>query len=394
MEYYSERQHNAHNAHNYIIDIVKFVLSLIILLYHYNISKFGWNSRVLFGGGYVCVDAFFVFSGYFCAKTVLSLPQDENVFDYLYRRLKTLWPCYILCLVLAVIVNTFVLADDKAISSNFIAIIQEVFLVQEWGLIDCNAYYNSATWYISAMMFTSLFYFILSKRLNIKRQTFLISTLSMLSLVMILLKFGNIHIHGIVKRHLSLGVMRSLVGMGIGWLLFRYQHFFDNMLSSIRGTKAISAIFLISMLLIILLAFYVKDSILEVFIYPTTSLVLMTSKYFLFESQEAVGALRILVWSQMLAFISVTRSIWILCEKKVKYVKYYVAIGSVVNVVLNYFLIPSYGIIGASVATLCTSIVVLFISPIIFSETRSQERYLIEGFFLVWLFRRPKDDSC
>lgn len=103
---------------------------------------------------------------------------------------------------------------------------------------------------------------------------------------------------------------------------------------------------------------------------------------------EAVGALKITVWGQMLAVISMTRTIWIICEDKNKYVKYYVAIGAIVNLVLNFLLIPSVGIEGASIATLITNIIVLIVAPLLFKETRSQAKYLINGFFLTWLFRK------
>ena len=49
-----------------------------------------------------------------------------------------------------------------------------------------------------------------------------------------------------------------------------------------------------------------------------------------------------------------TREIWVLCESKNKYVKYYLGIGAVVNLVFNTLLIHIYGIEGAAVATLIT----------------------------------------
>lgn len=106
------------------------------------------------------------------------------------------------------------------------------------------------------------------------------------------------------------------------------------------------------------------------------------------EFSEGVDALKILTCSQMLAVISVARGIWILCEQKNRYVKYYVAIGTLVNIVLNTLLIPSYGIEGASVATLATSIVVLLIAPMLYRETREQTQYLMNGLLLTWLFKK------
>lgn len=100
---------------------------------------------------------------------------------------------------------------------------------------------------------------------------------------------------------------------------------------------------------------------------------------------EAVGAFKILIWAQMLSVISVTRNIWIICEDKNRYVKYYVGIGVVINLILNLALIPVIGIDGASYATLATSVVVLLIAPILFKETRGQMKYLLGGLTLSWL---------
>lgn len=105
---------------------------------------------------------------------------------------------------------------------------------------------------------------------------------------------------------------------------------------------------------------------------------------------KAVGALKVLVWGQMLAVISVVRTVWIICEEKNKYVKRYVAIGTVVNLILNYLLIPLMGIKGASIATLVTNAVVLIAAPFLFKEMRSQATFLMDGFSLAWLFNSKR----
>lgn len=105
---------------------------------------------------------------------------------------------------------------------------------------------------------------------------------------------------------------------------------------------------------------------------------------------DAVDALKITVWGQMFAVISMTRSVWIICENKNKYVKYYVAIGTIVNLILNFILIPTVGIVGAAVATLITNMVVLIFAPLLYRETRSQIQYLLHGFFMTWVWSRGR----
>ena len=84
----------------------------------------------------------------------------------------------------------------------------------------------------------------------------------------------------------------------------------------------------------------------------------------------AVPALMILVWATNFSMIGTARSIWIVTENKNKYVKYYIFIGAIVNVILNSLLIPIWGINGASIATLISQIVVGIIAPYFFKNTR------------------------
>lgn len=98
----------------------------------------------------------------------------------------------------------------------------------------------------------------------------------------------------------------------------------------------------------------------------------------------ATPALAILIWSEVFSMVGSARSIWILSENKNKYVKYYLAIGAVINVVLNALLIPPMGIIGASIATLITQIVTCLIAPVLFKETRIHTSIVWDAFILKW----------
>ncbi|MCI8333520.1 MAG: flippase [Lachnospiraceae bacterium] len=97
---------------------------------------------------------------------------------------------------------------------------------------------------------------------------------------------------------------------------------------------------------------------------------------------SASGTLTISVWFEIFAMLGTARGIWCMCENKVKYIKYYLGIGAVLNVALNYFLIPIYGPSGAAVATLVTQFVTSVIAPALFKETRIHTKYVIEAFLL------------
>ncbi len=104
------------------------------------------------------------------------------------------------------------------------------------------------------------------------------------------------------------------------------------------------------------------------------------------EFLAALPVLLILIWSRLFSLIGAIRSIWMLCEGLEKYIKYFIALGAVINVVLNTLLIPQWGAVGAAVATLVTEVISSFIVTGIFSNTRPYFKIIVDGF----LFRKNR----
>ena len=102
----------------------------------------------------------------------------------------------------------------------------------------------------------------------------------------------------------------------------------------------------------------------------------------------AVHTLQIAIWYETFAMIGNARGIWILCENKNKYVKYYLSIGAVTNLVLNAIMIPVWGINGAAVATLITQIITSVVAPMLFKETRHHTKIVLDAFLLRWCWRK------
>ena len=100
------------------------------------------------------------------------------------------------------------------------------------------------------------------------------------------------------------------------------------------------------------------------------------------EYLPSVSSLQISAWYTMFAMLGTARGIWIVCEEKSKYVKYYLGIGAIINVVLNYLLIPQFGPGGAAAATLATQIFTSVLAPAMFKETRVYTKYVLEAFVL------------
>lgn len=100
------------------------------------------------------------------------------------------------------------------------------------------------------------------------------------------------------------------------------------------------------------------------------------------EYLPATSSLQISAWYTMFAMLGTARGIWIVCEDKSKYVKYYLGIGAVINVILNYLLIPAFGPGGAAAATLATQIFTAVLAPALFKETRVYTKYVAEALAL------------
>lgn len=96
----------------------------------------------------------------------------------------------------------------------------------------------------------------------------------------------------------------------------------------------------------------------------------------------STSSLQISAWYTMFAMLGTARGIWIVCEDKAKYVKYYLGAGAVLNVILNYLLIPAFGPGGAAAATLITQIFTAVLAPAMFKETRIYTKYVLEAFVL------------
>lgn len=93
----------------------------------------------------------------------------------------------------------------------------------------------------------------------------------------------------------------------------------------------------------------------------------------------SVSALRLIVWYTTFSYVGSVRNIWILAESKQKYLWVINLTGAAANVVLNYFLIPVMGILGAALASLITQIFTNVIIGFIIKPIRYNNRLMIKA---------------
>ncbi|MCR5295147.1 MAG: flippase [Lachnospiraceae bacterium] len=93
----------------------------------------------------------------------------------------------------------------------------------------------------------------------------------------------------------------------------------------------------------------------------------------------AVPALRIVVWYCTFSYIGSVRNIWLLSNNKQRYLWMINLAGALANVLLNLLLIPGYGIIGASTASLITQFFTNVIVGFIFKPIRGNNRLMVRA---------------
>jgi len=97
------------------------------------------------------------------------------------------------------------------------------------------------------------------------------------------------------------------------------------------------------------------------------------------EYQDAVGVLRVYIWGSVFAFLMIATSSYLIAENKTIFALFRNVLGMLVNVTLNWLLIPVFGIMGSAYATLITYMFVGYLSssmykgmwPLFVMETRA-----------------------
>lgn len=78
----------------------------------------------------------------------------------------------------------------------------------------------------------------------------------------------------------------------------------------------------------------------------------------------------VLTISGVFASIGIARGPWVIVEGIQKLSMYYIVVGALSNVILNYIFIPSFGALGAAYASAISQFIVAFVSPCVFRKTR------------------------
>ena len=99
----------------------------------------------------------------------------------------------------------------------------------------------------------------------------------------------------------------------------------------------------------------------------------------------AINALRIVTWYITFAYMGSVRNIWILSKNLQNYLWIINMSGAVLNVVINYALIPVFGVNGAAIASFVTQFFTNFLMGYIIPPIRENNKLIIEAFRIKYL---------
>ena len=96
---------------------------------------------------------------------------------------------------------------------------------------------------------------------------------------------------------------------------------------------------------------------------------------------ESIITTKILSFSLIFVFLGVINEHWYINKKLQKFYAINVLLGAIINIMLNYFLIKIYGIVGAAYSTLITYFLIIFIFDFLNKKTSKLSQLKIKSLF-------------
>ena len=103
--------------------------------------------------------------------------------------------------------------------------------------------------------------------------------------------------------------------------------------------------------------------------------------------QEAGSVLMIHIWTGVFVFLGVAFSHYLIVENLMMKSFYRTALGTILNIIFNFILIPKYGIYGAAIATLLGQMTANLIYDIFDKTLWSQLKMKLKAIFPIYLIR-------
>lgn len=200
------------------IELLRFIFAVLIIMFHFRVCP---TIRPIIEhalpGLYhcnVCVDFFFIMAGFFLFNTInTTQPTFEFAQKRFFRLAPLLWLFIFFQYLLSITIHTSFSLDGS---------ILKLLLLHNIGFAPNTGGPGSiVTWFISAIFWTSLFYFYITKIIDKKYLNLVISLITICSLGL-LLNYSDFNTGGNTTNiyyFINTGILRGLYGIGIGYFI-------------------------------------------------------------------------------------------------------------------------------------------------------------------------------
>ncbi len=220
-----KEKYMAAKRQNHELSLAKFIFAILIVVIHTKSYATKLGVEPFFSAGWSGTEFFFIVSGYLMAISARKFegqPIGKSTFDFVMRKIKSIYPFYIIGLIIsfAAIQLVFITSNtDRSIFEDIMLSLNELLLLQGSG-IKFELFYNGPTWYISAMIIAMMVLFpILVKfrdwYVNIGGLTISVFVYAFISQNVVTFNGTTTWIH-----FTTLGILRAVAGLSLGVFLF------------------------------------------------------------------------------------------------------------------------------------------------------------------------------
>lgn len=202
---------------HYNVDFLKFIFVISIIFFHCVRSYWGAPILTDFPGlirGNVCVDFFFIIGGFFLFSLI---NKEEDTFSFIKKKFFRLAPLLWISTIFLYIMSLFFSQIEFVFTNNIL----RCLLLTHLGVTGKAQMISSIPWFVSVYFWVSVFYFYLNKLLNKKTLNFVIALIIYIGFVLFLKAIGETTggVSKISFGFINIGVLRGLIGFGIGYII-------------------------------------------------------------------------------------------------------------------------------------------------------------------------------
>ncbi len=217
---------------NGIISLWKFLFAIVIVFFHCS-SFYGGERNAFFFGGYICVEFFFIVSGFYLAKKVLNSKNKEKnkkiaqeTIEFVLKKIKGFYPYVFIGFILSILlILCFRVPHYKL--NEIVNSIWNLLLLRTVGFRSVLV--MAQLWYLTAMIVTI---FILYPILRKYRENFILY----FSPIIVVLGLGYLnhfwlgldHSYSHWNDFICTGLLRAFIELNIGFLIYMINQKFKN----------------------------------------------------------------------------------------------------------------------------------------------------------------------